>query len=519
MRTSLVATAVLSSLILAASTPAQDLSTTTPAIDQVSAAPGTDQAPDLGLIGDIVLSDEEAFLDLAANAELAWELVLDALLELEYDVDTQLYRHPDENWIRVDDLWIAVESVPYLRGEWSRVRVRVGEFITDIDRGWSEVLLLQIAHRFDERLLETLIGEADLADDGRFVDLGEVGTASWVEPGGVPYNAGPDLVQVDLTVNAADCYAGYGYGYGYGYPFGYPLGYWGKPWVVYGGYGCGPIASWGWSSYNGWPFWDVSFGYGLPLFWHTPYGHHYGHHDHPHHHDDPYHHHDDHYDDYGGNDDGLADGGPGTGDFDADPGGIGTIVMDDPVAPQPGEGWRGRPVDVGGDRGAGFIGRPEIRKTTTIPVARRGTSTPSSVTKQTLFTPRGTRITTLDAPRRPSLPGITSTSTRGSDRTLVASTQRGTPIFGTPRASTPTSSTPSSSPRAPSSTVYTRSTPRSSSVRTGTPVSSLPASTRPTTSVVATPKVSKPRVSKPPTSSTSTPRVGKSTRGSKRGKN
>ena len=503
----LVATTTLSLLLLSAPHAAAQSQFDT--ADVAPAAQDLEPAPDLGLMGDIILSDDEAFLDLAADAEMAWELVLDALLELEYDVEAQLYRHPDESWIRVDDLWLAVEPVPYLSGEWSRVRVRVGDFITDIDRGWSEVLLLQIAHRFDERLLETLVGEAALEDDARFTELGPIGD-SWIDPGGVPYGLGSAAVPVslDLTVqHEVDCYDGYGYGFS-------GFSYWGSPWFITSPFGGGPIGSWGWSWYDGMPFWDVAFGYGLPGLWlgnpydwyHDPYHHH--------------HHHDDHYDDgyYDDHDSWAYDD---VGSFDEDDeGDIGTVVANDPVAPDrddDGRGPRGGFVDVGGGR-PGFIGRPETRRTTAVPIARRGPDTPSSVTRKTLYTPRGTRIITLEGPRQPSLPPITSTRTTDPRVVMpVAHGERGTPIFGTPRE------TPSAGigmPIAPTTggwtTVTTGRRPQvitrpssTSSTRTSLPkTSSKPR--------VSTPKVSsKPRVSKPSASKSSSSR-GKS--GGKSGK-
>ena len=95
--------------------------------------------------GDLVLSDEEARLDLRAEPRLIWALLSEELADAR--LDALVVEAPVDRWQLIDELWLRVEELPYLSAGWTRVRVRAGSFETDSDRLRAEDLLTALATR------------------------------------------------------------------------------------------------------------------------------------------------------------------------------------------------------------------------------------------------------------------------------------------------------------------------------------------------------------------------------------
>ncbi|MFT7462355.1 MAG: hypothetical protein ACI9EF_000695, partial [Pseudohongiellaceae bacterium] len=104
-------------------------------------APAT-SAQNESLYGDIVVSDHEAFLDLSADFETTWSLLLNHWGE---DALAWPQQALPETWVVVGDVWVRLEGLPYRSGTWTRARVRVGDFQGADEKGQAEALLYQLA--------------------------------------------------------------------------------------------------------------------------------------------------------------------------------------------------------------------------------------------------------------------------------------------------------------------------------------------------------------------------------------
>ena len=116
--------------------------------DDLPPQPELDQGPPpLAEYGDIVLADEEASLDLAADLETVWQLAMDQL----GDRSALLPAHVlSDTWLVIDDLWLRLESLPYKTGTWTRARVRVDGFDQIGDVVAAEGFLIELAGRFQD---------------------------------------------------------------------------------------------------------------------------------------------------------------------------------------------------------------------------------------------------------------------------------------------------------------------------------------------------------------------------------
>lgn len=246
------------------------------------------------LTSDIVITDEEARIDLAADTATAWEIVVSSMNVLGYavaldDVDRTY------GWLTDGDVWVGVGPLPYKDGTWSRVRVRVGAFTSADEQQRAEILLVAVANRFDERV-RAASAPAPAAEPAPETGAWDVpvygrGASSGGGGGGVVYveDSQPD-VYVNLTAPVLSTSLALGSGY-VGHLWTPVWGYsWNRysgwcPWVNYGNYGyysygapygyvpCSyPILSP--SFYYGCGWYDYAWG-GVPWcgpsWWHSPY--------------------------------------------------------------------------------------------------------------------------------------------------------------------------------------------------------------------------------------------------------
>ena len=205
------------------------------------------------LYGDIVVSDQEAFLDLAADFDTTWSLLLNHWGD---DAISWPQQALPETWVVVGDLWVRLEGLPYRTGTWTRARVRVGDFQGTDEKGRAEALLYQLA-----------------------VDLDTLRELEQAATRALAANLATSAVGYDQTL-------GYGIDpgafYGSDYPW-YSLGgsfapswlWWGWPWL-YTGYGYSVVNNyyddddsyWGHDDYgyghHGWGgyWWDHGYGCG-----------------------------------------------------------------------------------------------------------------------------------------------------------------------------------------------------------------------------------------------------------------
>lgn len=96
--------------------------------------------------GDIVLGDEEAFLDLEMDAGTAWLLLRRELGDAAGLLPEAVLT---DTWLVVDDLWLRLEPLPYRSGSWVRVRVRVGDMLGSEPQQRAEGLLVGLALALD----------------------------------------------------------------------------------------------------------------------------------------------------------------------------------------------------------------------------------------------------------------------------------------------------------------------------------------------------------------------------------
>lgn len=150
-------------------------------------APGPDEGlpPPEARMGEIVLGGEEAFLDLEADVGTVYDLSLDLL-----QVDRTLM--PDgvqaDTWLVVDDVWLRLEPLPYRSGEWTRVRVRVGEFDRPEHQTRARELLSGVAARYSElRGAERRAYEASRAGAGQS-RFSESSALPWAVTHWTPYD-------------------------------------------------------------------------------------------------------------------------------------------------------------------------------------------------------------------------------------------------------------------------------------------------------------------------------------------
>jgi hypothetical protein len=151
-------------------------------------------AAPLAVYGEISMGAEEATLDLEAEIETTWRLVLTAL-----EVDQLAL--PDEvladTWLVIDDLWLRLEVLPWKSGVWTRVRLRAGtmertedvvrarELLEGVIRGLEalrqEQAREQEAQRAMEQLAQRLAAGRPALSDFRV-------PAVWVLPTWIPFH-------------------------------------------------------------------------------------------------------------------------------------------------------------------------------------------------------------------------------------------------------------------------------------------------------------------------------------------
>lgn len=205
-------------------------------------APGDEQPLPYG---DLVLSEEEARLDLRAEPRLVWALLGEELVDL--NLEALVVEAPVDRWQLIDELWLRVEALPYLNPGWTRVRVRAGSFETEADRQRAEDLLTAVAIRL--LALEDLkqepadaaaatadpmanLAPAASAGGGAFADQSWGPAAPlWIPVFGIgSVSCAAPLAFADTYAWAfgyddywptyVSSYYGSGYGYGYGYSYG-----------------------------------------------------------------------------------------------------------------------------------------------------------------------------------------------------------------------------------------------------------------------------------------------------------
>jgi hypothetical protein len=151
-------------------------------------------AAPLAVYGEISMGAEEATLDLEAEVETTWRLVLTAL-----EVDQLAL--PDEvladTWLVIDDLWLRLEVLPWKSGDWTRVRLRAGtmeraedvvrarELLEGVIRGLESLRLEQAREQEAQRAAER---EAQRLAAGRYVPSDFRVPAVWVLPTWIPFH-------------------------------------------------------------------------------------------------------------------------------------------------------------------------------------------------------------------------------------------------------------------------------------------------------------------------------------------
>jgi len=206
----------------------------------VPATPAQDNA----LFSDIVVLEDEAFLDLSADADTTWDLLLHQWGE---DALSWPQRSLLETWVVVEDLWLRLESLPYRQGTWTRVRVRIGDFRDDVDRQRAESMLYQLA--VDLEALQAV-------EQAEARELAALQAAATVGPGlGGTLDAGAPYA----TEYARD---------------------WAKPWVPYGLMFSPEWLQWGWPWFYAPSYYQSDYVFYRDrywdAYWHDPYNHDYG---------------------------------------------------------------------------------------------------------------------------------------------------------------------------------------------------------------------------------------------------
>jgi hypothetical protein len=165
-----------------------------PGVSQIEIASLADEAA----YDDIQWNEYEAFRDVHADTDVAWELLLAAL---EPGADAEPLERPESGWLLVGDTWVMAEEIPYRTSLWSRVRVRVGGMTTTDHWSRAEALLNSVAALLEERIAYAAWLEAE-SHGGGAVELDDSDSYLWAAApiayilGGGPY-----------------------YGFGYGYPY------------------------------------------------------------------------------------------------------------------------------------------------------------------------------------------------------------------------------------------------------------------------------------------------------------
>jgi len=213
--------------------------------------------------GDIVLTKNEAFLDLRADAQLVWDLFTGVLRGPGGEDLALPSAPPTDAWLLAAGIWVRTERLPYKAGTWTRVRLRVGSFESAEARALAESLLVDLANALEAWLERQRSVDGDVARDRRAPPAEAHSVASTeavaqepiVEYVYVPY-AYPAyhwIWPVTAYVQYVPYY-GFGFGYGWGYRYGcgfyggrgygHPYGY-GS--YAYGSYGWGP---WGYGHHH-----------------------------------------------------------------------------------------------------------------------------------------------------------------------------------------------------------------------------------------------------------------------------
>jgi len=221
---------------------------------------------------EITMTADEAFLDLRVDVAGA-AVRLSALLEARGEsVPGGVL---PERWFQVGDAWIRLEPLPYLPGDWSRMRVRVGTFQTDAERDLAADLLSELAFQLDLERGE-LPREADEVMDDGVVETEVFETQQSIQ-GGYRFGGArvidsqvevlsDDVAQQPLQLYVPLPIEVKSVGYADGYDDGYRDAYQRPRYSFYGGYAspyayCSP---WAFSclSYNWWS-------YGYRFGWHS----------------------------------------------------------------------------------------------------------------------------------------------------------------------------------------------------------------------------------------------------------
>ena len=94
-----------------------------------------------GVVGFVYYDKNEAHKDFDASFEKTWKASLEALRELKYEVPKEVAHAPDSGDVTIGDLRLRVAHHP---GSLTRVRVRIGTFLTEEHRRRAGLILEQI---------------------------------------------------------------------------------------------------------------------------------------------------------------------------------------------------------------------------------------------------------------------------------------------------------------------------------------------------------------------------------------
>jgi hypothetical protein len=234
---------------------------------------------------EITMTADEAYLDLRVDVE-------GAAVRLRELLEARGEKFPEgllpERWFQVGDAWIRLEPLPYMPGNWSRMRVRVGSFQTAAEQNLAADLLSELAFQLDlER--GDLPREADEIVDEMAVGVdAEAFEASQSLEGGYRFAGArvtsppvqapvDDVAQQPLQLYVPVSFEMNNTGYADGYDDGYSDAFQRSRYRFYGGY-ASPYAyysPWTFSclSYNWWSY-GFRFGwnnYSSYYAWCSPY--------------------------------------------------------------------------------------------------------------------------------------------------------------------------------------------------------------------------------------------------------